>query len=99
MEGLDEAAQDTRVRRFLSVFGIKAKKYESPRRMAYRKIEEFTKNRRGTRSINTYLDDYIPFMDVCIATHEGMQAAWTAEQKEQFEKQISFINAYLRGKA
>jgi len=81
--------QDNRIRRFLKSFGIKPKKYESPRRMAYRKIEEVTKNRRGTRSINAYLDDHIPFMDVCIAAHEGMQAAWTAEQQENFKNQMN----------
>jgi len=28
-------------------------------------------------------------MNVCIAAHEGMQAAWTAEQQENFKNQMN----------
>ena len=67
--------RDRRIRRFLKAFGMKAKKNESPRRMAYQKIAALTRNRRGTRSINQYLADHESFMDVCIAAHEGMAKA------------------------
>lgn len=80
--------QDRRTKKFLMAFGIKAKKHESPRRMAYRKIEALTKNRRGTRSINEYLDAHISFMDVVIAAHDGMRTGWTAEHQAQLQKAI-----------
>ena len=42
--------------------GMKAKKFQSPKRIAYGLIANNTKDRRGTRSINQYLDDHAELM-------------------------------------
>lgn len=54
--------RDRLIRDFCKSMGMKAKKHESPKRIAYRLIEQNTKDRRGTRSINQYLDDHAELM-------------------------------------
>lgn len=54
--------RDRLIRDFCKAMGMKAKKHESPKRIAYELITKNTKDRRGTRSINQYLDDHAELM-------------------------------------
>ncbi len=64
--------RDRLIRDFCKAMGVKPKKYQSPKRIAYELIANNTKNRRGTRSINQYLDDHAELMRTyCERTHTG----------------------------
>jgi hypothetical protein len=54
--------RDRLIRDFCKAMGMKAKKFQSPKRIAYGLIANNTKDRRGTRSINQYLDDHAELM-------------------------------------
>jgi hypothetical protein len=64
--------RDRLIRDFCKAMGVKPKRYQSPKRIAYELIANNTKNRRGTRSINQYLDDHAELMRTyCERTHTG----------------------------
>ncbi len=58
--------EDRLVRDFCKALNKKAKKYESPKRIAYRLVEQITNDRRGSRSINQYLADHADLMQAVV---------------------------------
>jgi hypothetical protein len=54
--------RDRVIRDFCKAMGVKPKKHQSPKRIAYDLIANNTKDRRGSRSINQYLDDHAELM-------------------------------------
>jgi len=67
--------EDRLVRDFCKALGKKAKKHESPKRIAYRLVEQITNDRRGSRSINQYLADHADLMRAAVMRmHSGRNA-------------------------
>jgi hypothetical protein len=67
--------EDRLVRDFCKALNKKAKKYESPKRIAYRLVEQITNDRRGVRSINQYLADHADLMQAAVMrTHSERNA-------------------------
>jgi hypothetical protein len=70
-----DLVEDRLVRDFCKALGKKAKKHESPKRIAYRLVEQITNDRRGSRSINQYLADHADLMQaVVMRTHSECNA-------------------------